>query len=203
MSNGFDVRHIVEQVYNITPNERAKNLNQKPVCLWLTGLSGSGKSTIANELDRKLHDQGYATFVLDGDNVRHGLCKDLGMVEADRAENIRRVGEVAKLMVDAGLIIVCAFISPYESDRRKVRELFGAGEFIEVFVNTPLNTCEARDVKGLYEKARNGIIKNFTGIDDPYEPPVNPEIVVTTDMPIKDTVKQVYDKMVYDKIIEV
>ena len=159
---------------------RAASLEQVPRCIWLTGLSGSGKSTIANALELALHQSGRHTFLLDGDNVRHGLNRDLGMSAADRAENIRRVGEVAKLMVDAGLIVVTAFISPFRADRDTVRAMFAEGEFIEVFVDTPLEECERRDPKGLYRKAREGKIRDFTGIDSPYEAPVKPEIVLRT-----------------------
>lgn len=164
----------------VTPLMRAEAIGQKPCCIWLTGLSGSGKSTIANALELTLHQQGKRTFLLDGDNVRHGLNKDLGMTDKDRAENIRRVGEVAKLMVDAGLIVVTAFISPFRQDRDQVRAMFAPGEFIEVFVDTPLEECERRDPKGLYKKAREGKIKNFTGIDSPYEAPMSPELLVST-----------------------
>lgn len=164
----------------VSPSDRAQLMQQQPRCIWLTGLSGSGKSTIANALDATLHANGAKTFLLDGDNVRHGLSKDLGMSETDRAENIRRVGEVAKLMVDAGLIIVCAFISPYSRDRQMVRSIFAPGQFLEVYLNTPLEVCEERDPKGLYKKARAGIIKQFTGIDDPYEAPGAAEVVIDT-----------------------
>ncbi|TXR53339.1 adenylyl-sulfate kinase [Reinekea thalattae] len=164
----------------VTNQMRAEKLGQKPKCIWLTGLSGSGKSTIANALDSSLFEQGAATFLLDGDNVRHGLNKDLGMSEKDRAENIRRVGEVAKLMVDAGLIVICAFISPYRRDRQMVRSMFNHGQFIEVFLDTPLDVCEQRDPKGLYKKARQGIIKNFTGVSDPYEEPESAEVKINT-----------------------
>jgi 3'(2'),5'-bisphosphate nucleotidase len=159
---------------------RAASLGQRPRCIWLTGLSGSGKSTIANALELALHRSGHHTFLLDGDNVRHGLNRDLGMSAADRAENIRRVGEVAKLMVDAGLIVVTAFISPFRADRETVRAMFAEGEFIEVFVDTPLEECERRDPKGLYRKAREGKIRDFTGIDSPYEIPSNPDVTVHT-----------------------
>jgi bifunctional enzyme CysN/CysC len=154
--------------------------HQKPAVLWLTGLSGSGKSTIANIVEKKLARMNRHTFLLDGDNVRHGLNKDLGFTEADRVENIRRVGEVAKLMTDAGLIVITAFISPFRSERDMVRSMMQPGEFIEVFVDTPLEVAEERDVKGLYAKARSGALKNFTGIDSPYEAPMNAEIRIDT-----------------------
>ena len=172
--------NIVWHDHKITRAERSVNKNQKPCLLWFTGLSGSGKSTIANALDVALHTRGYHTFLLDGDNVRHGLCKDLGFSDDDREENIRRVGEVCKLFADAGLIVMSAFISPFTSDRRLVRKLFPAGEFIEVYMDTPLATCEERDPKGLCQKARSGEIRHFTGIDSPYEVPAHPEIRLDT-----------------------
>lgn len=172
--------NIVWHDHKITRAERSVNKNQKPCLLWFTGLSGSGKSTIANALDVALHKRGYHTFLLDGDNVRHGLCSDLGFSDDDREENIRRVGEVCKLFADAGLIVMSAFISPFTSDRRMVRKLFPEGEFIEVFMDTPLETCEERDPKGLYRKARSGEIKHFTGIDSPYEIPTHPELRLDT-----------------------
>ena len=146
----------------------------------MTGLSGSGKSTIANAVEQKLTQKRFHTFLLDGDNIRHGLNKDLGFTEADRIENIRRIGEVSKLMTDAGLIVITAFISPFQSERNMVRELVGASDFIEIFVDTPLQIAEKRDVKGLYAKARAGELKNFTGIDSPYEIPSKPEITIDT-----------------------
>ncbi|MEA1618434.1 sulfate adenylyltransferase subunit CysN [Erythrobacter sp. T5W1-R] len=164
----------------ITRDNHAGMKNQKPKVLWFTGLSGSGKSTIANEVEKQLFVMNRHTFLLDGDNVRHGLNRDLGFTEADRIENIRRVGEVAKLMADAGLIVLTAFISPFRAERQMVREMLPEGEFIEIFVDTPLSVAEARDVKGLYKKARSGQLKNFTGIDSPYEPPEAPEIRVNT-----------------------
>lgn len=154
--------------------------NQTPKVLWFTGLSGSGKSTIANEVEKRLHAMGKHTFLLDGDNVRHGLNKDLGFTDTDRIENIRRIGEVAKLMTDAGLIVLTAFISPFRSERQMVREMMPDGEFIEIYIETPLDVAEARDVKGLYKKARAGTLKNFTGIDSPYEAPEAPEIRIDT-----------------------
>ena len=154
--------------------------NQKPAVLWFTGLSGAGKSTIANLVEKKLVRMNRHTFLLDGDNVRHGLNKDLGFTDADRVENIRRVGEVARLMTDAGLIVITAFISPFRAERDMVRQMMAAGEFIEIFIDTPLDEAESRDVKGLYKKARAGVLKNFTGIDSPYEAPENPEIRIDT-----------------------
>jgi bifunctional enzyme CysN/CysC len=166
-----------QQFFEINQKTRAKLLNQKPMCIWFTGLSGSGKSTIANSLEIELHKLGKLTYTLDGDNIRHGLNKDLGFTEVDRIENIRRVSETAKLMVDAGIIVLVTLISPFKTDRDLARSKFNKGEFIEVFVDTPLEECEKRDPKGLYEKARAGKIKNFTGIDSPYEAPNNAEII--------------------------
>ena len=168
------------QAIDITREDHAKLKNQKPAVVWFTGLSGAGKSTIANLVQKRLHRMNRHSYLLDGDNVRHGLNKDLGFTDADRVENIRRVGEVAKLMADAGLIVLSAFISPFRSERRLVREMIAAGEFIEVHIDTPLAEAEARDVKGLYKKARSGELKNFTGIDSPYEAPENPEIRIDT-----------------------
>ena len=168
------------QPTTISRDDHAFLKNQTPRVLWFTGLSGSGKSTIANEVEKSLNLMNRHTFLLDGDNVRHGLNKDLGFTEADRIENIRRVGEVAKLMTDAGLIVLTAFISPFRAERKMVREMLPDAEFIEIFVDTPLAVAEERDVKGLYKKARSGQLKNFTGIDSPYEPPENPEIRVNT-----------------------
>ena len=168
------------QATDITREVHASLKNQKPKVLWFTGLSGSGKSTIANEVEKRLNLMNRHTFLLDGDNVRHGLNRDLGFTEADRIENIRRVGEVAKLMADAGLIVLTAFISPFRAEREMVRKMLPEGEFVEIFVDTPLEVAEARDVKGLYKKARSGVLKNFTGIDSPYEPPEDPDIRVNT-----------------------
>lgn len=165
---------------SITPKMRAELKRQTPCLIWFTGLSGSGKSTIANALDKALYARGFHTFLLDGDNVRHGLNRDLGFSEADRVENIRRVGEVSKLLTQAGLIVMGAFISPFRDDRQLLRELFADGHFIEVHMATPLEICEQRDPKGLYVKARAGQIKNFTGIDSPYEVPAAPEVELDT-----------------------
>ena len=173
-------QNIHHQALDVSREAHAKLKNQKPAVLWFTGLSGAGKSTIANLVERKLHRMNRHTFLLDGDNVRHGLNKDLGFTEADRIENIRRVGEIARLMADAGLIIIAAFISPFRADREMVRAMLPAGEFIEVFIDTTLAEAERRDVKGLYKKARAGTLKNFTGIDSPYEPPLTPEVHIDT-----------------------
>lgn len=185
--------NIVWHDHKVTRAERSSNKNQHPCLLWFTGLSGSGKSTIANALDVALHERGYHTFLLDGDNVRHGLCNDLGFSDNDRVENIRRVGEVCKLFADAGLIVMSAFISPFTSDRRMVRKLFPAGEFIEVFMDAPLETCESRDPKGLYRKARAGEIRHFTGIDSPYEVPSHPELRLDTS---QSTVDECVDSLI-------
>ncbi|MEO8446545.1 MAG: adenylyl-sulfate kinase [bacterium] len=174
-------------VLNITPQDQTisrKDRNQlsgnRSFVIWFTGLSGSGKSTLANKLEEKLFEKKILTYLLDGDNIRLGLNKDLGFSEQDRKENIRRIGEVAKLFVDAGMVVLTAFISPFRAERNFVRELMDRNDFIEVFVKCSLDVCEDRDVKGLYKKARSGEIKNFTGIDSPYEDPSDPEIVIDT-----------------------
>ncbi|WP_323906776.1 adenylyl-sulfate kinase [Aeromonas caviae] len=168
--------NIVWHQHAVDKQSRAEQKGQKPLVIWFTGLSGAGKSTLAGALEQALAAAGKHTYLLDGDNVRHGLCGDLGFDDAARQENIRRVGEVAKLMVDAGLIVLTAFISPFRAERQLVRNLVGEGEFVEVFVDAPLSVCEERDPKGLYKKARAGEIRNFTGIDSAYEAPENPEI---------------------------
>lgn len=165
---------------SLSKESRRNQLGHHSFVLWFTGLSGSGKSTVANAAAKALFDQGLNPYVLDGDNIRHGLNKDLGFSEEDRTENIRRIGEVSKLFVDSGQIVLTAFISPFIKDRELVRELLEADEFIEVYIKCPVDECEKRDPKGLYEKARKGLIRDFTGIDSPYEEPVNPEIVVET-----------------------
>jgi bifunctional enzyme CysN/CysC len=172
--------NIHRQPLEVSRETHASLKGQKPAVLWFTGLSGSGKSTIANLVEKKLAARGRHTFLLDGDNVRHGLNRDLGFTEADRIENVRRVGEVARLMTDAGLIVLTAFISPFRAERELVRRMVPEGEFIEIFVDTPLADAEKRDPKGLYAKARAGEIKNFTGIDSPYEVPQSPEIRIDT-----------------------
>jgi bifunctional enzyme CysN/CysC len=168
--------NIQVQAVDVDRKARALSMGQKPCVIWLTGLSGAGKSTIANLLDRKLHAMGRHTYLLDGDNVRHGLNRDLGFTAADRVENVRRVAEVAKLMIDAGLIAIVSLISPFRNERRMARELVEEGEFFEVFVDVPLELAEQRDPKGLYRKARRGELKNFTGIDSPYEKPEAAEL---------------------------
>ncbi|SES76623.1 adenylylsulfate kinase [Salinibacillus kushneri] len=186
--------NIVWHDSKVTKAEREKLNGHKGAVLWFTGLSGSGKSTVSVELEKELHAQGIHTYRLDGDNIRHGLNKNLGFSPEDRKENIRRIGEVSKLMVDAGLVTLTAFISPYREDRDNVRELLGDGEFIEVFVKASVETCESRDPKGLYKKARAGEIKGFTGIDAPYEEPSNPEITVETDkQSLKESVQQIVE----------
>jgi adenylylsulfate kinase len=173
--------HIVRQDYKITRTDRMRLLQQKPAVLWFTGLSGSGKSTLADRVEQELHQKGFKTYLLDGDNIRHGLNNNIDFSEEGRKENIRRIGEVAKLFTDAGIIVLTAFISPFREDRDRVRAMLGAGEFIEIHVDCPLEVCEGRDVKGLYAKARRGEIPNFTGISSPFEPPLQAEITVHTD----------------------
>lgn len=174
------MNHIVWHQHAITHSERARQKGHRGAILWFTGLSGAGKSTLAGALEAELFRRGLHSYLLDGDNVRHGLCKDLGFSLEDRRENIRRVGEVAKLMLDAGLLVLSAFVSPQRAERDLVRALVGDGEFIEVHVATPLDVCESRDPKGLYQKARAGEIKDFTGISSPYEAPVSAELVIDT-----------------------
>ena len=187
-------KNITWHQATITHKDREKLLNQKGCVLWFTGLSGSGKSTLAHEVENTLHERGHLTYVLDGDNVRHGLNQNLGFSPQDREENIRRIGEVSKLFADAGVIAMTAFISPYTADRDKVRALLTQGRFIEVFVDCPLEICEQRDTKGLYKKARTGEIKEFTGISAPYEAPAHPEIVVNTaQLSLPESADQVID----------
>jgi bifunctional enzyme CysN/CysC len=184
------------QAIDIGKRAHAAQKGQRPCVLWFTGLSGAGKSTIANLVEKKLHALGRHTYLLDGDNVRHGLNRDLGFTAADRVENIRRIAEVGKLMVDAGLIVLTAFISPFRSEREMARALMEAGEFIEVFVDTPLAVAEARDVKGLYAKARRGELANFTGVDSPYEPPLHAEIRIdTTAISPEDAAEQIVEHL--------
>jgi adenylylsulfate kinase len=180
--------------YNITRADREKKLGQRGFVLWFTGLSGSGKSTIANAVEQQLFDSGYKTYTLDGDNIRQGINKGLTFTAKDRAENLRRIAEVAKLFVDSGQICMAAFVSPTRADRKIVKDIIGEKDFIEVFVDTPLEVCEQRDVKGLYAKARKGEIKNFTGISAPYEAPENPQVQVKTEnKSIEDSAKEVFN----------
>lgn len=173
-------KHIFLQHGLVSSADRQLQAGHKPVILWFTGLSGAGKSTLAHAVEKALFDKGCRTFVVDGDNVRHGLCADLGFTADDRQENIRRIGEMSKLFLQAGVITLTAFISPFRSDRNRVRSLVGVNEFIEIYCKADLNVCEQRDVKGLYAKARRGEIANFTGISSPYEPPQNPELIIDT-----------------------
>lgn len=182
---------------HIDYEQRKEAMIQEPRLIWLTGLSGSGKSTLALRLEHYFFLQGFKVFMLDGDNVRNGLCKDLGFSEGDRKENLRRVGEVSKLMLDAGLIVICAFISPCGEDRMAIKNIVGENRFIEVYVNCTLEVCEERDVKGLYAKARKGIIPNFTGISAPYDPPVLPDVEVRT---AEETVEESMHKII--KLVE-
>ena len=178
--NETQATHLIWHTTRVSRERRQARNGHRGVVVWFTGLSGSGKSTLACALERRLFDQGCRTIVLDGDNVRHGLCGDLTFSESDRKENIRRIGEVAKLLAETGLIVLTAFISPFRQDRKRVRDLMRPGDFIEVYCKASLATCEARDVKGLYKKARAGEISNYTGIDSPYEPPEHPDLVIDT-----------------------
>ena len=172
--------------------------------LWFTGLSGSGKSTLANALNEALYAKKFSTYVLDGDNIRHGLCKDLGFSDKDRVENIRRIGEVSNLFMNAGIITITAFVSPFEADREKVRTIVGKDDFIEIFCAANLSICEERDTKGLYKRARNGEVKDFTGISSPYEIPQNPEIILETGtLTIKDSVQQIFNYLNENKLLQV
>jgi len=186
--------NVVWHDHKISQTDRAKQKKQRPCILWFTGLSGSGKSTIANAVESLLFEQNKHTYLLDGDNIRQALNKDLAFSKQDRVENIRRIGEVARLFSDSGLIVITAFISPFKKDREMVREMARQGEFIEIFIDTPLDICEQRDPKGLYQKARAGEIKDFTGIDSPYEAPTNPEIrIVNHNISIAEGAQQVLD----------
>lgn len=186
--------NIHEHDYRITLRERSMLLTQRPALLWFTGLSGSGKSTIADMTEQWLHNQGYKTYLLDGDNIRHGLNSNLDFSEEGRKENIRRIGEVARLFMDAGIIVLTAFISPFREDRDRVRTRINQGPFIEIFVDCPIQICEQRDVKGLYAKARSGAITDFTGIHSPYEAPLHPEITIHSDKEsIESSVRKITD----------
>jgi len=195
--------NIVWHDLTVQKKDRQKRNGHKSCVIWFTGLSGSGKSTLANALEYEIFTRGYCSYVLDGDNIRHGLNRDLGFSERDRKENIRRIGEVAKLFVDSGFIVSTAFISPYRIDREFVRNMFSKDEFIEVYVSCPLDVCESRDPKGLYKKARNGEIENFTGIHSPYEPPLSPEIIIDTSQSnISQAVSQIINYLKEKEIIK-
>lgn len=195
--------NVVWHDAGVTSEERQNKLESKPCILWYTGLSGSGKSTIANAVDRLLFDRGYVTYLLDGDNVRHGLNKDLGFSDVDRIENIRRISEVSNLFLDAGLIVSTAFISPFRTDRVQAKDLIGQERFIEIFVDAPIETCEERDTKGLYKKARDGMIKNFTGIDSPYEAPLSPNVHLSTSCDeIEQCANQVVEYLLNNQFIK-
>ena len=174
------MNHIYPIKTKVSKEQREQLMNQRAVMIWFTGLSGSGKSTLAVQLEAQLSDLGFKTYLLDGDNIRAGLNKDLSFTDEGRIENIRRIGEVAKLLLDAGVVVLSAFISPFKADRQQVKEIVGAKNYVEVFVDAPLEVCEQRDVKGLYKKARAGEVKNFTGIDSPYEAPANADVVLPT-----------------------
>ena len=188
--------NIIKHNYSVSIQDRRKKNDQNSFLIWFTGLSGSGKSTIANALEFKLHQAGFKTYALDGDNIRKGINNDLTFSPKDRTENIRRIAEVANLMVDAGLIVLGAFVSPYKKDRKNIKDIVGNDNFVEIFVNTSLEECEKRDVKGLYEKARKGEIKDFTGINAPYEAPENPDVeVVTDELSVQESVELIYNKI--------
>jgi adenylylsulfate kinase len=183
--------------HKVSSSDRRITMKQHPKVIWFTGLSGSGKSTLANGTESLLFDKGFKTYLLDGDNIRTGLCKDLTFSDDDRVENIRRIGEVSKLFMDAGIIVLSAFISPFRSDREAIANLVGKENFLEIFVDCPLEICEQRDVKGLYNKARNGIIKNFTGIDSPYEKPENPFLTIkTAEITLEESLEYVLDNLI-------
>jgi adenylylsulfate kinase len=199
-----DSKNIVWHHATVTRTRRQEQNGHRGAVIWFTGLSGSGKSTLAHAVEESLHQRGCRTFVLDGDNVRHGLCSDLGFSSEDRVENIRRIGEIAKLFVEAGVIVLTAFISPYRSDRERARGIVAHGDFVEIYCNTPLEICEERDVKGLYKKARAGQIPEFTGISSPYEAPENPELSIDTGKGEVDAcVQQVLNEMVQRGMISV
>lgn len=196
------MKNIVWHNTTITKEDRSQLLKQKPFVLWFTGLSASGKSTIANLVEKEMFRMSYKTYLLDGDNVRHGLNKDLGFDEESRVENIRRVGEVSKLLLESGIIVLTAFISPFKSDRDLVRSLFKEGQFLEVFIDSSLEVCESRDPKGMYAKARNGDIQNFTGISSPYETPISPEIhVLNNSISLQSASKQIINYLIKNKYI--
>jgi len=197
-------KNLVEHSHKVSREDRQKLIKQKSPVIWLTGLSGSGKSTIANELAIKLQQEGKLAYILDGDNIRMGLNKDLGFSDDDRKENIRRIAEVAKLLSDAGVIVITAFISPFKEERSNAKTIIGKDNFIEVYVDAPLDVCESRDPKGLYKKARRGEIPMFTGIDSPYEKPLKPSIHIKTDkMDIDESTEFIYESLIIGNIFNV
>jgi adenylylsulfate kinase len=197
MSNQAISTNVVWHQATVTRARRELQNGHRGAIIWFTGLSGSGKSTLAHALEESLHQKGCRTFVLDGDNVRHGLCGDLGFSSVDRVENIRRIGEMAKLFMEAGIIVLTAFISPYRTDRERVRAMVKEGDFIEVYCDSSLEVCESRDVKGMYKKARSGLISEFTGISSPYEAPEHPELDINTGLlNLEDCVQQVITEMI-------
>lgn len=194
--------NVYWQTFDVTRKLRALIKNQEACCLWMTGLSGAGKTSIARLLEATLYEQGKHTYILDGDNIRHGLNSDLGFTNIDRTENIRRVAEVSNLMVDAGLIVIVSFISPFLSDREMAKSIHHSDNFFELYIDSPVEICEARDVKGLYAKARSGQLKNFTGIDSAYEPPINPDLhLLTQDLGVEDAVSTILDFLKRKKIV--
>lgn len=194
--------NIIRHDYQVTRNDRRKMNKHNSFLIWFTGLSGSGKSTLANALEKRLYKEGFRTYSLDGDNIRQGINKDLSFSPADRTENIRRIAEIANLFVDAGIVVLAAFVSPYKKDRKNIENIVGKDNFVEIFVNTSLEECERRDVKGLYKKARKGEIKDFTGINAPYEAPDHPDVEVKTDgKEIEESVQYIYER-IKDKLIK-
>lgn len=194
------MKNIVRHDFHLDRQRRAQHKGHKGLVIWFTGLSGSGKSTLANALEQRLHQEGIHTYTLDGDNIRMGLNGDLGFAPEDRTENIRRIGHVADLMCDAGLVVLSAFVSPYRQDRNAIKDIVGPNDFVEVFVDTPLEVCEARDVKGLYAKAREGLIKDFTGVNAPYEAPLAADLVIDTSIVDIDTATQQLSALVAQHI---
>ena len=194
------MKNIVRHEFHLDRQRRAQHKGHKGLVIWFTGLSGSGKSTLANALEQRLHQEGIHTYTLDGDNIRMGLNGDLGFAPEDRTENIRRIGHVADLMCDAGLVVLSAFVSPYRQDRNAIKDIVGPNDFVEVFVDTPLEVCEARDVKGLYAKAREGLIKDFTGVNAPYEAPLAADLVIDTSIVDIDTATQQLSALVAQHI---
>ena len=189
--------NIIRHEYQVNRNDRRILNKHNSFLIWFTGLSGSGKSTLANALEKKLHQDGVKTYSLDGDNIRKGINKDLSFSPEDRTENIRRIAEISSLFIDAGMVVMAAFVSPYKKDRKNIEDIVGKDNFVEIFVNTSLEECEKRDVKGLYKKARKGEIKDFTGIDAPYEAPDQPDIEVKTDlMSIEESVQFIYERII-------